>query len=361
MAPKRQLSSGLADLEPTEKELELARSILQATDAKGKRAKMGSMVGFCKRHPELDDSSAALASRGESRQDYLLKYMVYVARQNETTTTTTEEAVHADAEFEDFEWLCEEQIKDRYGAAKCALWVDSKKLEVRPDRVTGSTKPEHLEHKVFKDWGRSEERQATGLKITAVGETKKTDHVNMASLRLDGSPSSSVGAASSGEQAGPQPQATGSQAATSKQETTGQQETTGKQVAPLAQVKKEPIAPSEKEIMDARVTEFMAGPSMHYKKMNAFHIECREMLQKSLNHEFGKDFHEKVLAHDKSLQRTMAAIDKIVLGTKVNHGKIPCLLRFMQKLEESHEQFLQLAKLLGFEKSGKKRKAKSQE
>ena len=67
----------LALFKPTEAELDAARKILEASDEKQVRAKMQSMANFLRRNAESEGNDAAASSRGESRREYLLRYMAF--------------------------------------------------------------------------------------------------------------------------------------------------------------------------------------------------------------------------------------------------------------------------------------------
>ena len=63
--------------EPSAAELEKARAILSECDAKEQKSKMASMVGYVKRQPDAEMHKEVAESRGENRQQYLVRYMAY--------------------------------------------------------------------------------------------------------------------------------------------------------------------------------------------------------------------------------------------------------------------------------------------
>ena len=133
MAPKKAPSLDL--VVPTKAELDAAKKLLLASNDKQKKSKMQSMVHYLKANPD----DAAAISRGDARQQYLVKFLVHQMRTKGTTKTASNERVlsSSDSSMSDLHWLAAEKMDDAVGKKKGEAWRKSGKLRSRPDPVDG--------------------------------------------------------------------------------------------------------------------------------------------------------------------------------------------------------------------------------
>ena len=76
MSPKQQGEVSLLGFKPTPEELAAAREVLARADDKKKRSAMQSMLQFVTNN-SCPENDAIKRSRGQERQDYLVRYMAY--------------------------------------------------------------------------------------------------------------------------------------------------------------------------------------------------------------------------------------------------------------------------------------------
>ena len=185
MAPKSVVGEGLGlGFKPTQSEIEAAKSILAAADSKAGKSKMNSMTAWLNKHKDVAGHSEALEARGEERQEYLVKYLVWMKRRGQATTVSSKEAKHEEAKKLQHRWMSEFEITKEKGEAKCKLWVESKKLTWRPDPVTQCDKKEHIEWKIPVDWLEVTDTNTDATKIGAEAAAKDVDFENLGSLDL---------------------------------------------------------------------------------------------------------------------------------------------------------------------------------
>jgi len=108
-------------------------------DDKGMKSKMASMVAFVKK-TDSPSNAAILASRGQERMEYLLKYLVHAMRKHKTSSTVSNSHTVDDKSHVDHHQWSQYEMEKAVGKAKSDLWIASGKLTWVPDRVTGSEK-----------------------------------------------------------------------------------------------------------------------------------------------------------------------------------------------------------------------------
>ena len=98
-----------------------------------------------------------------------------------------------------------QQMRTTIGDAKVDLWLESGKLISRPDRITGSTKPEHLEYLIPTTYTNTVDRNTDGLEGKNVkDDLSKQDIENIEGLRVNLlQPDSAAGSSGDGAEAAP--------------------------------------------------------------------------------------------------------------------------------------------------------------
>ena len=105
---------------------------------KEQKSKMASMVAFCKKGADIPGNASALQSRGQERNDYLVKYIVHSMRKHKVTSTTSYKHTQDDSQVVDHHQWSQFELERKVGKAKSDLWIKSGKLSWVPDRVTGA-------------------------------------------------------------------------------------------------------------------------------------------------------------------------------------------------------------------------------
>ena len=146
--PERIPPCDLKEVQPNPEELKAALAIIKASGGAAenkKRSLNGSFRHFLKQHTEIHDNSDALNSRGQAREDFLVKFFVHQARaknaqketrHNKTWSTNSEKFV------ETHEWGSE-KMDSEMGAMRAATLRKSGKIPSKPCPFTGSTE-EHM-------------------------------------------------------------------------------------------------------------------------------------------------------------------------------------------------------------------------
>ena len=185
MAPKKIKPEVLRSFVPTEAEIEQAKKELDTMDNKAKRAKMAAMTAFVKRN---DADPVIMGSKGKDRLAYLEAYLAFTARKNATvqTSKTFESTLNKRIEAR---YMNKFQLETAFGTDVASLWISSGKLVSRPDRITGSKGPEHLEYEIPDDITVKDDIEKNTLSVGASSEAKDEDMENMKGFKLEeGSP-----------------------------------------------------------------------------------------------------------------------------------------------------------------------------
>ena len=311
MAPRRiEASQGLGSLVPTEEELSAARKILESAGPKSKRSKMAAMSGWLVKHPEGDGHADAQASRGESRNQYLLRYMIWMQRRGASKLCSTESSENIVEKKARYYWWTEWKARKELGDTKVDLWLSSGKLDARPDPLTGSDKPEHKEFAIPIEWVDGTERTTEGTTLTAEDKAQPQDCINMRSLiDTNQMPNSTATASSSNQNAPPEPE------------------------------QKAEETKTEADVLQQRKAELVAKPSLHYKALTDILVKSKEMTGAcvTMDEELVESFTAALGKHIKDIEKGRHAIDKMMSGVKLKAGADVILLRQIDATYQRHD------------------------
>ena len=170
--PARLAGVSLKGLAPTEEELAQARCIIAKASAKERRAKEGSMMHFLKQNGGHEGPLT-----GESRADYLVRFLTYQMRAKNVKRTmgTSLEVTHTDKKGTLWLWMSAETMDSKLGVMKATHWRESKLLKERADSLTGSSDEALKEYKVPKDWEELTSEDLKSLCLKAEAEATEED------------------------------------------------------------------------------------------------------------------------------------------------------------------------------------------
>ena len=163
MAPKLAKAS-LANIDPTPEELKQAKEDLAKSDAKKKASVNSSLKNFSKANPDVKISE----SRGKAREEWMLNFLVHQIRQKETKTSieTSQAKENTKELINDLHWWSRERMDKELGAAKAEHWRVANACPWRPDSLTGSKDPDHIEWGVPMEWERMTEKDPDHIETT---------------------------------------------------------------------------------------------------------------------------------------------------------------------------------------------------
>ena len=183
MAPKS--STGKVDLlsfRPTFEQLERAREMLVSSDVTVKTSKVRAMLQFAKGNPG-DTANRILASCGDERLDYLVRYIAFQDKKNMCKHIISLGNVEERSAQTDVVPMCEFQLRKEFGDGKTDAWLKSGALPYSDDRITGSLAPERREYQVPISWRRNSAKKVDAQTLEADGDATEEDKVNFQSLR----------------------------------------------------------------------------------------------------------------------------------------------------------------------------------
>lgn len=135
---------------------------------------MASFAHFVRDNPVAD---LKLGERGAKRQEYLEKFLIFQTRQKNAKKqlVSTRETVQGKTTFIDHHWWAMEKMDGEVGPAKAKHWRESGKLFSRPDSLTGSKDPQHIEYCVPVHWESVSEQDLRTLKLNMESEATEDD------------------------------------------------------------------------------------------------------------------------------------------------------------------------------------------
>jgi hypothetical protein len=324
--PKHE-SVDLASIKPTDEELETVRQIV-AGDPKIKKAKMASMSHYLKLFP--DDKASN--SRGDSRTEYMELFLVHQMRQKAGATLTSTFSTEANQHrFTDLHWWSEETMDKNLGQEFAKHWRESKLVPSKPNSLTGSTDPKHLEWGVPQNWERLQESDLRRLMIEH--QSEDADESDM-KLVLDASvfnrpaDESAGGATSSGADASTGPT----------------------QMAKLA----------------ASIKALRDEPEKHARKYNDMSLALKRVLgqaeAKAAKEKYMLPFVEDIKACTKRTEKLEKTFTKM-LTEEVEDKEFPKLIEIVKAVDEQYKELQEWCpkfgvSLTGTAKTPKRKRAK---
>ena len=145
---KKLPSAALKDIQLTQEEIEKIRALLKVTNAENQKKKKSlnnSMVQWLNKNKDCADNSTLASSRGKEREDCLVKFFAFQAREKDPNkkvetarTVSTEKTKLVDV----FEWGMEKMNKE-LGPQRAQSLRDSGKIKWKACPHTGSEE-EHM-------------------------------------------------------------------------------------------------------------------------------------------------------------------------------------------------------------------------
>ena len=176
----------LAELAPNAEEIAQARAALAALDAKGRKSKMSSMAFFLKNNPE---NEIAKGTRGDKRKEYLELWMVHSFREKQAKLSlTNSRSVSEDTQkHQDVFWWSKHKMQQEMGTEKAQAWIDSGRLDERPDAMTNKSGEWLTEFAVPIDWATKVTSVKAEAKLEAetAGDAEKAKLMEEASIEME--------------------------------------------------------------------------------------------------------------------------------------------------------------------------------
>lgn len=315
---------GLKFVKPSAEELDAARKILAGSDQKKQRSMQNSMAAFLKTNPTPDNNDIS-TMRGSARAEYLVKYLVFQNRKKTGTTNASESREHEEATLVDHHMWSKFQLIKAIGKKKAVGWLKSGKLTPYPDRITGSMDENCCEYKIPFAWTRSADRDKNSLTVSGESATTEDDLKNLVSMSIENQPD------------GGEPM---------------------KQPSNVkVKIEHEPSAAELQHRQEQADTDaFLKAPHELCRDLQQLSLATNQMVVPAKEKQYGTEFAEDLLSHQKKLKSNISAIEKIVLGATPARSEIPRLLRGIEKLKTKHDELLSFADKLGISCEGGPRK-----
>ena len=172
----------LVSMKPTAEEVEEARKLLFGAAEKKRRSKMACMVNWLKGR-DGDDRKARemLESRGEARQEYLLQWLAWSAKEKKKKCELNRHVTSSKENFGRTGWKSFDQAKDIIGDKRLDVYIEKKLIQARPDPKTGSDEKEMQDYWIEESW--TDKR--TGESFAATTATESDDFAEHMTL-MDG-------------------------------------------------------------------------------------------------------------------------------------------------------------------------------
>ena len=329
---------------PSEQDLERARLILGQCDEKAVKSKMSAMVGFLKRNGEGEGNIDIEASRGETRREYLLRYMTFQIEAGVAATTHTKTADDTTKKNLTKNWSTEFEMRRDYGDRRVEHWFVHKALRSRPDRYTGSTEPEFLEWQLKEDTFSETQAWSQGTRIEVANNMKEGDLQNVDSLcPLEEIYPSDAGRAGSSSD----------KVVVKKEPGIDEEPIVDPQV-------KEPESKPEKkdDPIQVEIAAFMKEPGCKLKELQNASSQTKAMYAKAQHADFGENFMETCKRLSSKLDSKIRLVEKITIGERPNPDLLPRLLAQkrrvvgrVQQVQDSRRDTVQHLRQFGWAQS----------
>ena len=157
MAPKGQKkkaaateSQSLSSVAFTEEEIKEAKETLKQMNPKETTSRMASMVYFMK---QVSDETGQ-ASRGDLRQEYLVKFVAHQMKTKKKTGTQENSSTVENLKQKGKKWFrwSKEKMQKELGPKKCEAWIDCNLLPTRACPLTKATSEFLIEYAVPFEW-----------------------------------------------------------------------------------------------------------------------------------------------------------------------------------------------------------------
>ena len=154
-------------IRPSDDEIKAAKLILNNSTSAAKRSKMACMTAWLKRNADGAGNDAALGSRGQTREDYLLKYLVSVNRKQNATSSTIAEQSSSSSKTNNMDfYYWNKFVMDRELGAKVGeVWRKSGKLRWEPCPVTGDESEDLKVWACPQRWVNNKEEAAKSMRV----------------------------------------------------------------------------------------------------------------------------------------------------------------------------------------------------
>eukprot|EP00959_Pyramimonas_sp_CCMP1952_P027006 567294-Pyramimonas_sp.AAC.1 len=188
MAPKA-LAAKLSMLVPTPEEIEAARKTIEKAD----KAKAASMKAGMKHHLKNNpDENIRTPSDREKFMEHFLVVQL-CSKESTVTSSSSRQVSTKKRRTRDVYWCSKEIMDQKVGALKADHWRQSGLIKARPDMLTGSTHPDHVEWPVPVEWESMSEEELKKFWLDVSSEGAD-DHETLSEMQKRGLTLDGVGA-----------------------------------------------------------------------------------------------------------------------------------------------------------------------
>ncbi len=285
---------------------------------------MASMMAFLKRSPS-DENANIAATRGETRKDYLERYLAFQINDHGGNLVSEKQEWHGKQKIKDSQQMTWKQLCDKYGEDKAKYWLDSNKLTKVADRITGSTDPIHAEFIVPEIWSRAEEGSKVGSLRQSEKQATEEDEANMKPVCIEAGDSIDL----------------------EKEPPAG----SGGAIVPI---KREPGAEADEEAarQNEAVEAFLTNVNGYHKRLQQYVMDSKMLVAKGDSMKYCETFSEDMKKHQKKLSKVTATLEKIVLGQPPRKEGMNMLIETTMNLIDAHQEMVAWGKRFGIELSG---------
>ena len=329
MAHVRVKKASLAEVVPTEEELEETRRLINSASEprKKERACMASMSNWLKQHGSQENADV-VASRGEQRKRFLENFMVLQSREKKAKTcqTTTRSSGSESSTTNLKGWFSYEFLKGKLGEKRLDTYIERDLIQKKSDARLGElglTK-EYMDYY----WDFQTEKHTSFDKNDTTLNTAADDvDIKKAMTQLDsmGEPPS-AGATSAGEPAKPL---------------------------------KDETPPTPQELEQKQIRELVSAPAAALQKYQVMLTDLLVMKAAASKASYQEAFCDSIDKFNPKLQKAIKMLECMTLGSSYDTSKVAALLKSLKSLSDENTKFAEHASKFGFVPSTRRRKTRA--
>ena len=305
----------LIAFEPSGTEIARATEIVAQASKSKKKSMNNAMLQYVRSNDGAADQSSISDSRGDTRENYILKYLALQVAKTAGRLRSGSTQEFATEKTQRITPMYLFQMEKEFGKDVVKTWIDSKKLDDKwqADEVTGSTEPHMRLYQIPTSWLDKRDKKTDHLELTGDRGATKEDLANFESM-----PEIELGTRSSSSKG---PEKTVALVAAGQNAN-----------APTVDIKVEKKTPTE--IAKERKEAFAADPQEQFSILQEYQTTLtviREAGKSSIFSQATADQAKKTL---EKVSKAMLATEKIMIdGMPESDKPIMALLASITKIE----------------------------
>lgn len=303
----------LAEVQPTQDEVDRARKLRADASAGKKRSIDAGFREYVKKNADLNGDASSAELKELCIQNFVILQLR--AKGGQKTLTGTHQASLNSERVTQKHWWNEYQMDTQIGEAQAKHWRESGLIISKPDPVTGSTDPAHIVWGVPKMWESMTEADWKALRLETQRDAKEGDEEAVA--ELSGLSRSSLG--------------DGSEA-------------------------KEPVGKTPEEIQTAFHAEIQKQPSTFLRKYMDLKADCM-VLHSKTEPDKGKSKFSQMLSDD--VAAMLVRFDKLnksiegMMKREAKPKEIAKIAKDMTELDADWDDLVKMAQNFGYDVGAK--------